>query len=610
MTQRATACTWTDQRASGLRLIGAVTTALLAVAWSGVAGAVDYRWGEVEARLDSFVSASMSMRVQNRDCMQIAQANGGCNVLSNPVLHGQLNGRLLNSDDGNLNVDKGDVYSVLVSVSHDLDVKWRDYGVFARVLYFYDVMQSHNHSGHAPRRTDLSDAARFRWGNVVEGGVVGADVRLLDAYAYANFRRFDRHLELRFGNQVINWGEEYFAQGGIKATSALDVSKLRVAGAELKEGLVPAPIVRLSVDVIGELTLETYYQFDWHPTQVDPVGTFFAVSDVVARGAEGQFTLQDPGTNGIAASTILNMVFVPNFANGGAPRAATREADGQGQWGAALRYYLEAIETEFGLYYVRLHDKQPTVSFRGTGLGARQIEYFTEYKERINLYGLSFNTTLLGVALGGELSFRPNQPTPVSDAFTDLFFGMGGVGEVGGAVREKRLMAIVNGLWVPGPATPLIGPAITFMGADDLNFIAEFALAHYPDLSDRAYAPPNAVLADVNMIVPFVGLVRNVWRPDDTSFGYQLRLAATYSRVCGSPITLTPSVSFRHDPYGTTPDSGVTFTEGIKKIGLQLEADYQNSWGALVSYSNSFGGGRANTDNDRDFVQFSVSYAF
>jgi hypothetical protein len=563
-----------------------------------------YEWGEVDLSLDTYITASMSVRTQSRDCLQVAAVNGGCNEVPDAALNGVLNGRLLNSDDGNLNIDRGDVYSVLVSVSHDIDLTWRNYGAFTRLLYFYDAMQITNWDDYTPRRTPYSQEARWR-GSLTRGGVVGVDFRFLDAYGWARFKPLDRRMEIRFGNQVVNWGEEYFTQGGIKATNSFDVTKLRIAGAELKQGLVPAPMVRLSTDVIGALSFETYYQFDWNPTQIDPTGTFWSINDMVARGAQGQFLFQDPGTNGRPPEDLIALGPIA----GGVPRATTREADAQGQWGAAFRYYWDAIETELGLYYVRFHDKFPTVSYEGTGFAPGDVSYFTEYVEKINLYGVSFNTTLGGVAVAGELSLRSNQPTPISSAYTDLL-AAGGVGDERGMVREPRIMAIVNGLYVASPTTAAIGPVIRALGASDLTMIGEFAVVNYPWLDDDiSYASPNGVAPDIHAVV-FGNPIDNTWRPNATSLGYQLRFQATYNQVFGAPVTLTPSLAFRHDAYGTTPDAGTQFTEGRLAIAAQLEAVYQNDWKGLVTYSNSFGGGSANVDTDRDFFQVAISYAF
>jgi hypothetical protein len=331
--------------------------------------------------------------------------------------------------------------------------------------------------------------------------------------------------------------------------------------------------------------------------------------------------VEDPGQQGASAEDILSRNFLGRaYLGGGYPRGADHDASDQGQWGAAFRYYWDRLQTELGLYYVRFHDKQPTVSYVGTGVGAYEMEYYTEFVEKVNLYGVSFNTTVGGVAIAGEGSFRPNMPTPITSAFPDMIsrldplLGNESFARERGMVREKRIMGIVNALWVAGPGTRAMGSAIRAIRADDLSFIGEFAVVNYPDLDDDiSYAPPAGVAPDIDQqITPpaLGGRAVNEWRPNATSLGYQILVRATYSRLLDTAWALTPSVSFRHDAYGTTPDAGVQFTQGVMKVGLQLQADYQNRWKWIFSYTNSFGAGAANADNDRDFVQFSVSYAF
>jgi hypothetical protein len=616
MNHRPTVDCRTDRWLHRLPLLGAAAILCLGISWADPSAAVDYEWGGVRASLDSFLTTSVSMRTSGRDCMHISAPNGGCNGASNPVDNGTLQGTLLNSDDGNLNVDKNDFYSVLLTASHDVEVSWKDFGTFVRVLYFYDAIQLPNFEEYVPRRTPLAKEARYR-ASTVEGGVVGTGFRFLDAYLYGSVNVFDRRFDLRFGNQVVNWGAEFFTQGGLKVTNAIDVAKVRTAGSELKEGLVPAPMIRLSADIIGGLSIDSYYQFHWQRTHVDPVGSFFAISDLVSRGAQGQFTAEDPGTNGRSPEEIINEWVVPGFQVGGNWRYPTVRPDSQGQWGVALRYYWDRIQTEFAAYYVRFHDKQPTVSFEGTDNVPGAAGYFTEYLEGIHITGASFSTTLGGVALGGELSYRPNQPTPITDAYPRLFYN--DLTELSkpyayqrGASREKRIMAIVNGLYVLGPGTPVLGEALRFLGADDMTLIGEFGLVHYPDLGDdTAYAPPMALLHHVPRDIFIISSLSNYrYRPNATSCGYQLRVQATYSRAFGSPITLEPAVSFRHDVYGVSPDAGTQFTQHVKQIGIQLRADYQKVWSGLLTYSNAFDGGKANTNNDRDFFQASISYSF
>ena len=64
------------------------------------------------------------------------------------------------------------------------------------------------------------------------------NVLLLDAYVYGSFAVGNTDLQLRVGNQVINWGESIFIQG-VNQVNPIDVPAARRAGAELKEILLP-----------------------------------------------------------------------------------------------------------------------------------------------------------------------------------------------------------------------------------------------------------------------------------------------------------------------------------------------------------------------------------
>ncbi len=116
----------------------------------------------------------------------------------------------------------------------------------------------------------------------------GSDIELRYLYINGDFDLGDVPLSIRFGNQVVSWGKSTFIQNGINVVNPVDVSKFRVAGAELRDGLVPVPIVDANVGITDNLSLEAFYQVLWDHTEIDPEGTFFSTSDVVSPG--GQFS--------------------------------------------------------------------------------------------------------------------------------------------------------------------------------------------------------------------------------------------------------------------------------------------------------------------------------
>jgi hypothetical protein len=91
-----------------------------------------------------------------------------------------------------------------------------------------------------------------------------------------------------------------------------------------------------------------------------------------------------------------------------------------------------------------------------------------------------------------------------------------------------------------------------------------------------------------------------------TSWGYRARAIWDYPDVFAG-VNLRPSVSWSHDVDGHGPNG--LFTEDAKAVSLGLDADYQNTYTASLSYTDFFGG-KYNTSIDRDFVALSFGVNF
>ncbi|MBO6636216.1 MAG: DUF1302 family protein, partial [Parvibaculum sp.] len=98
-----------------------------------------------------------------------------------------------------------------------------------------------------------------------------------------------------------------------------------------------------------------------------------------------------------------------------------------------------------------------------------------------------------------------------------------------------------------------------------------------------------------------------------TSFssGYRMVFAPTYNNAFGTAFTLTPNISWRHDVSGYSPGPNTAnYLKGMKQISIGIDADYQSTYRASLSYTNIFGAGMDNPTFDRDFIMASVSYSF
>src|SRR5262249_7802756 len=159
---------------------------------------------------------------------------------------------------------------------------------------------------------------------------------------------------VRIGNQVLNWGESTFIQNGINVINPADVTKLRAAGSELREGLLPVPIVQFSASLTSNLSIEAFYQMGWKRTEIEAEGTFFSTTAFASPG--GRFVYlgfglptgpkDNPPTNaGLPVGSIV-------------ARGVDRDGKDSGQFGFALRYLVQSLnDTELGAYFVRYNSR-------------------------------------------------------------------------------------------------------------------------------------------------------------------------------------------------------------------------------------------------------------
>jgi len=555
---------------------------------------------DITAHLDTRVTLGASLRVQDRDPDLIGVVNGG-------------RANSINVDDGDLNFDKGDLTSLSAQVTHELDVSWRNFGFFGRLFYFYDAAIMNID----PERTDFTSEAKDD---------AGRNLELLDAYAAGDFEIAGLPLSLRVGNQVISWGESTFIQNGINVINPVDVSKLHVAGAELRDALQPVLAVDASLGLTDRLSVEGFWQIKEKNTEIEPAGTYFSTNDFASPGGRrvflgfGQPPITDdpplpPGSNPPIGTSI--------------PRNSDNEPHDADQFGFALRYLAEPLnDTEFGLYYVRYHSRLPLVSARtGTLAGlqagdyAESARYVVEYPEDIDLVGASFNTSLgtSGLALQGELSYRFNQPLQVDDAeilFAGLspvnpaVFGQNQLGAFGfdEKISGYRRKDVVQGQLT---ATQVFGPSLS---ADQWILVGEVGATYIRDMekkSELRYNGPGTFTSGNSFFTEIGAQPATTTHgfADDFSWGYRLLARAEYLGALG-PVNLTPQVAFAHDVNGTTPEPLGNFVEGRKTVTLSLGASYLNSIQGQISYTNFFGADAFNLVNDRDFVSISVSYFF
>ncbi|WP_079229721.1 DUF1302 domain-containing protein [Pseudomonas putida] len=621
----------------------------LASTLASPAFAVSFNIGEIEGQFDSSLSVGASWSTANPNKNLIGANNGG-------------KGLSQTSDDGHLNFKKGETFSKIFKGIHDLELKYGDTGVFVRGKYWYDFeLKDENREFK-----DISDSNR-------KEGAKSAGSELLDAFVYHNYAIGDQPGSVRLGKQVVSWGESTFIGGGINSINPIDVSAFRRPGAEIKEGLIPVNMFYVSQSLTDNLSAEGFYQIEWDQTVVDNCGTFFSQPDVIADGCNNNLAVLATRNSlssrlGPLATPVNNTLAARGVTYGNPDegvivrRGADRDARDSGQFGVALRYMFEPLNTEFGGYFMNYHSRAPIFSGRGadaqfystSGLGAALVRagvpaaalanllpslmplqvagnssYYVEYPEDIRLYGLSFSTTLpTGTAWSGEISYRPNAPVQLNT--TDILYS--------GLTPLNPNVSVLQG--TPGADQPgyrrkeVTQLQTTFthffdqvMGAERLTMVGEVGWTHVGGLEstskarygrDPVFGPgplPNGQCEALNTSTLGTSNANNVSRYCENdgyttadSWGYRVRAIWDYNNVFAG-VNLRPSVAWSHDVDGYSPGPGGNFEEGRKAISLGLDAEYQQTYTASLSYTNFFDG-KYSTVDDRDFVALSFGVNF
>jgi hypothetical protein len=607
-----------------------LAAALLALV-SSQATAIEFSSGEFSGSIDTTVSYGAAWRLSDADDDNLGKAvfNPTAFQLDNAGQRAALGRWSVNGDDGNLNYDGGDVVSNTVKLTSELDIGFRNYGAFVRFSTFYDFENA--------SKDVLSSEAQEK---------VGKDIRLLDAYVWGSHQIGERGLTWRLGKQVVSWGESTFIQGGINVINPVDVSKLRVAGAELKEAFTGVNMIWGSIELSDSVSIEPLYIFEYQQIDPDPAGAFFSTNDLATPG--GSYAMLGFGTvpqpvinpdlyqevclngNFAASDSPLPASLVAVGCGASFPRASSIYPKESGQFGAALRWYAENLNsTEFGFFFLNYHSRLPLIS--GSAITSTNLSsgrYWTEFPEDIHLWGASFNTSVGTWSLAGEVSYRPNAPLQFDDVEI-LFAGLTPLNPILPApvLRFKSQLGefapgeVIRGwdeykMWqAQATTTKLFGPN-NFVKADEFVFVAEVGVNYISDLPAKDFLRFNGDGTDTGGGPDFLtGDFRNPETEtdgfaDDTSWGYRLLMRADYNSVWGTSFTMSPSIGWAHDVNGTTPGPGGAFIDGRKTLTLGLAFNYLQTWGFDFSYTSFFGGSRYNLLKDRDFVGASVRYSF
>lgn len=571
---------------------------------------------------------------------------------------------------GNLNYEKGDVINAPLQILSDFAISKGDLGAFIRVKAWYDVaMENKNRpygngdNGYAQGK-ELSDSSQ-------PDLLKYSGIALLDAYVYNTFD-VGTPLQIRLGNQVVNWGESLFVQG-INQLNPVNLPALRKPGTEVKEALLPVWSIDANIALGGGASLEGFYQFKWEPSLVDSCGGYYSpvefaiTTDAERSGCSSAVTALYPGQKLSTATMYHGKIFFP-LTDG-------KDGSNTGQFGAALRLPIDAIDSELGLYAMRINSRTPIVSAysgswgivrnllgplrdtnpillnqlvqsptptvpatHGAGRGSIiSAQGFWEYPDGINILGATLSTNIAGWSVGAELGYTHNQPVQVNG--NDIVYSAlsttgplaarairatraGPYNYIQGYDRFHKTQLQVN--------TVKILPSM--LGATQGQFIAEIAGQWASNTNDQAeregvrygrafifgygsnpYIP--AAFGGPNTCNPASG----VWNPQpdgcqndgyatSTAWGYRLKASLDYTGAFDTGFTLTPSVFWSHDVSGYSVDS--QFIKDRMILGLGLRADYQKKYTIDLGYTAFLDKAKYDPFKDRDYLSLAFSATF
>ena len=471
---------------------------------------------------------------------------------------------------GNLNFEQsGELVSSPLKMTIEAGYSKNSKGVFVRGSYIYDAKIQGLDTNNFIITPDGQDE-------------IGNKFQLLDAFVYGNFLFNENMLSVRVGNQVLSWGESTYISNSLNSINPADITKARGAAVELKEVLLPLPIVWTSLDFGGQFSFDAYFVAGWQETIIDPVGTFFSTKDVVGEGA---------------LPITLNAALGPY---GMVPRGPDMEADDGGEFGFAFRKLIEDwAYMEVAVYYMRQHSHVPFLQVtHATALAPSPpfpagtpdfstASYQLSYPEDIDVYGASFNVDLpgeLGLSLGGEVSHRPDIPLSLGSTAFGLF-GTAGLGTTVSGFSRGDLTQIQTTITYQGGSN-------NWFGADKMTILIE----------------PGLVFADI----PSGGVFDKTAfaEMDEVSWGYVALVKVEYADALFD-MTLEPSLTFKHDASGSSPGAPIgTFIQDRKSMTLAMTATYLTSSTIDVGYTMNWGNDDANLDQDRDFFALTVKHSF
>lgn len=595
-------------------------------------------------RLRGKATYGAAWRMEDRDPALVFGANAA-------VVDGGSGSPLFgkNTDDGNLNHDKGDrVYSVFKALGV-ADLNCGEFAARLSALAWTDRVAADRDMpwGHSPNRyvagAELSDVGtphRARFSGLalqevwLQWGRSAPVLESPDSSSSDRVRETQRWL--RLGQQYIPWGAPATRfGGGLEQVNAEDMQMRALPGTDdvtrshyarlgevdpMREGFVPVASA-LARWTEGRAMIEGFYQFEFQPSVLPGCGRFDSFSDYVAAGCNRVYV----GPSADRRSDAQGLF---------AQRAPDIEPDGGGEFGFRLEY--DSPLGRLSGYAANIHSRRYAVGAIRTGRigaplipgdpGQQNVRYFLEYPEDVRLFGLGWSAlfnekrTLLNLeyvmqpdqvlrlnntdmlnAFGCDPAFTltPCAPTPLRAEADAVARG----GRFSGYDRYRVSQLRLSG---SHEATGLLG-------ARTVRLSGEVGVKHVSSLPsplERRYGRSDAFGVGPLTGIPCVG--SSVQCSTDgyvssSAWAYRMRAEFDYGPLLPGTRVI-PSLSWLHDVKGWSWDDAISEGRRALSMALRLQGE-RSGWFSELSWT-VIGGGDYNVYRDRDVMRLVIGVRY
>ncbi len=482
-----------------------------------------------------------------------------------------------NGNDGDANLRHGIVNNTF-EVLPVLDIKRGSFGMHFSGEYFVNTVYLTGNQNNQPAwsinpvvASQNSYASQTRESN-------GNNGRLLDAFVYDSWNIHGQEFTLKAGQQTLFWGQSLFSTDGISGGQApIDtVQAQNLVNPQAQQIFLPVGQIVATWQPNQTYTIQGYYQYQWEPTALQGVGSYFSTTDILGPGGYRLIAANVGGTN---YYLLRGKDISPPSQNGQFGISA------QAQYG----------NYDVGLFMLRYDAKNPEVynypnpaNIQPTTGGYSVGSYQAVYPRDIWLYGTSLSTTIGATNVAGEVSVRTHAPLVGSTAA-----GAQTAADMGNANNNPLypvgnvMVGLANFIY-GSPALTIDPGGITLLGEvewDNVFRVTRNKALLMPGRSSNAAAITAEVEPAYFEVLPNLELQ--------------------------FPVSLSYNVAGNSE-YNTAMNHGTGYATA------SIVATYLQNWTAQLSYTQYFGKVGTNPSypeisamaTDRSFVALNLSHTF